>query len=70
MAYKLQRPAYYRSMFNGGDQLYSYAWRTYVRWLAGSIDSPDSDDEVVGWLYQIASERVNSSRSSFYIKGG
>ena len=69
MAYKLQRPSYYRPMFDGGDRLFACAWRTYVRWRAGSIDSPDSDDEVVGWLNQIASERVNNSRSSFYIYG-
>mgnify|MGYP006953516147 FL=1 len=69
MAYKIQRPQYYRKLVDMSPRLFTTCWRQYTYWLAGSIDNPESDDEVVGWLNQIAAERVNSSRSSFYIYG-
>ena len=69
MAYRLQRPSYYRPMFDGGDRLFACAWRTYKRYLNSDIDNPRSDADVLEWLELIASERVNNSDSSFYIYG-
>jgi len=69
MTYKLQRPSYYRPMFDGGESLFAYSWRTYKRHLSDAIDNPRSDDDVLEWLELIASERVNNPDSSFYIYG-
>ena len=69
MTYKLQRPSYYKSKFDGGERLFAYSWRTYKRYLSGDIDNPKSDTDVLEWLELIASERVNNSDSSFYIYG-
>ena len=67
--YKMQPAAHYRSKFDGSDALFSACWRQYRRLLASDIDNPTCDDDVLQWLDELASERVNDGRSPFYIYG-
>lgn len=67
--YVLQAPRLYRSMFYGSTRLFNACWRQYREYLNGSIDEPTSDADVVGWLEQIAADKVNDPKSRFYIYG-
>ena len=58
-----------REQFDGSVRLFEACWRQYREYLGGSIDHPESLDDVVEWLDQIASEKVNDSGSRFYIYG-
>jgi hypothetical protein len=70
MVYNLKTKAYYRALFkNESDRLFNAAWNQYVKYLRGSIDDPIDDDEVISWLDQIISEKVNNPKSIFYIYG-
>jgi len=69
MSYKLQKPSYYRLQTDMSDRLFRTCWRVYRNYLQDSIDNPQSDSEVLDWLDQIASERVNDSSSTFYLRG-
>jgi hypothetical protein len=51
------------------DRLFRTCWRVYRNYLRDSIDNPQSDSDVLDWLDQIASERVNDSSSTFYLRG-
>jgi hypothetical protein len=67
--YKLKRKSEYRRSFKGSDRMFNACWKRYREFLNGSIDDPQSDTDVDEWLDSIASEKVNNSRSSFYITG-
>ncbi len=68
--YQLQPYIYYRKQLpNDSDRIVRAAWRQYRAWLNGTIDDPTCDDDVVGWLTSIISEKVNNSRSAFYTHG-
>jgi hypothetical protein len=67
--YSLKKKAYYWKKFDGSYRLFNACWDQYRRWLKGSIDDPWSDSDVMNWLDQIASEKVNNSKSVFYIHG-
>lgn len=67
--YTLQAPRYYRKAFRGSDRLFRACWRQYRQWLEGAIDNPREDRDVHEWLESIAAERVNNSRSPFYLRG-
>jgi hypothetical protein len=69
MSYKLQKPSYYRLQTDMSDRLFRTCWRVYRNYLRDSIDNPQSDSDVLDWLDQIASERVNDSSSTFYLRG-
>lgn len=69
-SYALQGLAYYRKRIKGSsNRLVRAAWSQYRRYLQGSIDDPSCDDDVISWLESIMSEKVNDSRSRFYIHG-
>ena len=67
--YTLKTKAGYRDKFDGSERLFNACWREYRRLLASDIDNPQSDADVMDWLEELASERVNSGRSPFYIYG-
>ena len=69
MNYTLQAPKHYRRKVRMSDRLYRACWTQYLRFLAGSIDDPTCDEDVMGWLDSIAADKVNNSRSVFYIYG-
>ncbi len=65
-SYVLQPFSYYRPKFRGSLALKRACWRQY---LNGAIDDPTCDQDVMDWLENIASERVNNPKSRFYIYG-
>ena len=67
--YVLQAPRYYRSRVRMSERLFRACWSQYRRWLAGAIDDPKRDEDVIGWLNSIAAERVNNSQSTFFLRG-
>ena len=67
--YELKKKQEYRKNFEGSDRLFNACWGQYIFWLQGAIDNPSCDYDVENWLDQIASEKVNDSRSSFYLYG-
>ena len=70
MAYELKPMAYYRKLVKGSSgRLFGAAWRQYRAWLNGAIDDPKCDQDVLDWLEQIISAKVNNPRSQFYIYG-
>lgn len=58
-----------RKNFEGSNQLFESCWRKYLSYLNGSIDNPDCQENIDSWLETIASEKVNDSKSKFYIYG-
>ena len=58
-----------RKNFDGSNRLFNACWRQYISWLKGSIDDPTTQEDINNWLDQIASEKVNNSKSIFYIYG-
>lgn len=58
-----------RKNFNGSAALFEACWRQYITYLNGAIDDPRNQGDVDSWLDTIASEKVNNSRSRFYIHG-
>jgi len=67
--YKLKAKSYYRRKFDGSDRLFNTCWNQYRNWLNSAIDDPQEDSDVLDWLDSIASEKVNNSKSTFYIYG-
>ena len=67
--YTLQNPSHYAQSFDGSARLFRACWNQYRSWLRGAIDNPESDADVLDWLDQIASEKVNNPNSAFYIYG-
>ena len=67
--YQMKPKAFYRERFHGSERLFTACWREYRRMLASDIDAPQADTDVLIWLDELASERVNSGRSPFYIYG-
>lgn len=57
-----------RKNFDGSDKLFNACWQQYRRYLS-SVNYPECQEDVDNWLYSIASEKVNNSRSVFYITG-
>ena len=55
--------------FDGSLRLFKSCWREYHALLAGGWDQPTMQLDVDQALDQIASEKVNNPRSSFYIYG-
>jgi hypothetical protein len=55
--------------FNGSNRLFEACWRTYRGYLNGGIDNPKDQGTVDAWLKEIAAEKVNNPKSSFYIYG-
>jgi hypothetical protein len=75
MPYKLNKRDYYFKRYKceyghsfGSDAFRRACWRTYLGYLRGT-DDPQSDSDVLGWLENIASEKVNNPKSKFYIYG-
>lgn len=58
-----------RKHFSGSRALFDACWRKYMQYLNGAIDDQKSQKDVDDWLEQIASEKVNNSKSRFYIYG-
>lgn len=58
-----------RINFDGSQELFNACWRQYMTWLNGAIDDPKALSDVINWLDQIASEKVNNPKSRFYIYG-
>lgn len=69
MGYKLLGPTYYAKQFDGSWDLFASCWKQYRLWLNGAIDDPQSDAGVMGWLDQIAAEKVNNPRSRYFVTG-
>jgi len=69
MKYQLKKKSEYRKLSDDSERLFTSCWRKYTYYLKGSIDDPKSDSDVLNWLNSIASEKVNNSRSRFYITG-
>ena len=69
MKYTLKDKNYYRKEFDGSSRLFNACWRQYIGYLRVAIDDPTCDMDVDDWLENIASEKVNNSRSVFYIYG-
>jgi len=67
--YILKPRSYYQGRFDGGRELFSACWRQYRTYLNGAIDDPRDDRDVLHWLDEIASERVNDCKSRFFIRG-
>lgn len=67
--YTLQPSRYYRKYFQGSGRLFRASWGQYTRYLQGSIDDPRDDQDVISWLDTIAADKVNDSRSTFYMRG-
>lgn len=67
--YELKVCDHYRANFNGSDRLFFACWRKYRKLLHGSIDDPQSDEDVLKWLNAFASEYVNDHNSPFWRKG-
>jgi hypothetical protein len=55
--------------FDGSGALFNACWRQYRAYLVGSIDDPENIGDVMSWLDTLAAERVNNSKSRFYITG-
>lgn len=55
--------------FDGSNELFAACWRQYRGYVNGAIDDPESIDDVMNWLDQIAAEKVNDSASRFHIYG-
>jgi hypothetical protein len=58
-----------KNRFDGSERLFNACWKQYREYLAGSIEDPQSIEDVTGWLETIASEKVNNPDSTFYIYG-
>jgi len=58
-----------RQHFSGSNELFESCWRQYRGYVNGAIDNPTELADVLGCLETIASEKVNSSSSKFYIYG-
>jgi hypothetical protein len=70
MSYTLQKYQHYRRQLpRDSDRIVRAAWRQYCAWLRGAIDDPACDEDVIGWLESIISERVNNPRSVFWLRG-
>lgn len=67
--YTLDTASHYLATFDGSERLFRACWRQYIAFLRGSIDAPICDQDVADWLDSIAAEKVNDSRSAFYIYG-
>lgn len=67
--YQLKPRSYYRTKFDGSDELFASCWSHYRSLLTGSIDGPKTDDDVMRWLDEIASLKVNDPGSRFFIHG-
>ena len=66
----MEKKQYYQKRFEGSDSLFEACWRQLLRWIReGAIDTPIDDQQVMGWLDQIAAEKVNDSRSPYFIYG-
>ena len=55
--------------FDGSQNLFNACWRQYRGFVNGGTDDPENIDDVMNWLDQIASEKVNNPSSVFYIYG-
>jgi hypothetical protein len=55
--------------FDGSTRLFNACWHQYRSYVKGAIDDPTCLADVTDWLDTLASEKVNNSRSSFYIYG-
>ena len=51
------------------NNLFDSAWRQYIIWLHGSINNPETDDDIRNWIDKIISEKVNNPKSKYYIIG-
>ena len=59
-----------RAMFpHDSDRLFNACYHQLMTWIRqGAIDTPDLTD-ASDWIERLMSERVNNSRSPFYIYG-
>ena len=55
--------------FEGSPKLFTSCWKVYKGWLAQEVNSPGCIGDVLKDLDQIASKKVNNSRSLFYMHG-
>jgi hypothetical protein len=55
--------------FEGSKRLFEACWKQYRNYVKSSIDNPESISDVMDWLNNIASEKVNNPNSQFYIYG-
>lgn len=69
LPYSLHTPRVYRSQVRMSTRLFRATWAHYLRYLDGAIDNPTCDEDVIGWLELIASEKVNNPRSVFWLRG-
>lgn len=51
------------------DNLFNNAWKEYIRYLNGSIDNPNDEEDIYNWIDNIISEKVNNPKSKYYIYG-
>lgn len=58
-----------RKRVGGSERLFNACWRQYRAYVNGATADPQNIDDVTGWINSIASEKVNDSRSTFYIYG-
>ena len=67
--YAGQPRSYYRRLFkNDSDCLFRAAWRKWL-WFYRNSDVPSCEYEVVDFLEQAMSAKVNDERSAFYLRG-
>jgi len=55
---------------DSNNRLFDAAWRQLATWVRqGAIDDPTCEADIINWIDQIISEKVNNPRSRFYIYG-
>ena len=61
----------YLKHFKGNSSLalFKSAWAEYIGYLRGAIDDPEDESDIVNWLEQIISVKVNNPKSKYYIYG-
>jgi hypothetical protein len=67
----LHKEKIYLKHFKGNSsiELFKSAWAEYIGYLRGAIDDPDDESDIVNWIEQIISAKVNNPKSKFYIYG-
>lgn len=55
--------------FDGSAELFNSCWSKYKRDILPGTDNPQNISDVMQWLDTIAAEKVNDSKSRFYIYG-
>lgn len=58
-----------RKKFEGSNNLFDVCWKDMLSLIRDGMEEPESEEETMRVLDDIASQKVNSPRSKFYIYG-